>query len=243
MMKTLVILCAIAIAASASADVLLGWDFNGLTGGTAALDASATWTTADGNGPGYNDDGLQLASVTTTVTGRSTQDDFYRISGFDLQNTAPADIPASHSRYITWTVDPKDKHLITLDPTDSIVWRDIRIYDLEGEPDTIVVRSSLDGYSANLMVHPGGGDAITVDVGSGFQDLSDAVTFRLYVCDPDGASGGQLALREDSKGPDIAAAPLEHLDMVVNGSILEIPEPASVSLLALCAAFLLKRRG
>ena len=80
------------------AEVILGWNFDGLTG-TAALDDSYTWTTADGDTPGgYNDPRLETAALTATVTSGSSQDDFYRLSGFDLGNTAPGDIPSSHPR-------------------------------------------------------------------------------------------------------------------------------------------------
>ncbi len=197
-----------------------------------------------GNGPGHNHSGLGLGAVTTTVTGTSSQDDFYRVMGFNLGNTAPEDIPSSHESYVTWTVSPEDNYLVSLDSTGTIVWRDIRIYNADDDvPDNIVVRSSLDGYESNLMIHPAGGDGITVDVGSGFQNLSEPVTFRLYVCNEFEDTSGQMAMRPDSKGPDITSPPLGHLDLIVNGSAVQVPEPASLSTLAMCAAFLRRRTG
>jgi hypothetical protein len=213
-------------------DILAGWDFEGCNAAYLAAPSYAWATTnvtvsqlTDTNS-GFNDARLQTVVLTAVNLTPLGQDNFYRFSGWSNSNTPPAAIATSN--YFQWTIAPKPGYRFALDPANSLRGS-LRFYDSVNDNDDIVVlRSSLDGFTANLDTVSAASDgalslgAFHLDVGPGFTNLTSAVTFRLYCTDPD-SSVGNLALRPDE---NVATGALAHLDLVINGKIELSPPPA-----------------
>jgi hypothetical protein len=217
---------------AAWADILAGWDFEG---GNAAYLAAPEYAWATTNvtvapltdsNPGYNDARLETVVLTAVNLTPDNLDNFYRFTGWGNNSTPPSAIATSN--YFQWTIAPKPGYRFALDPVNSLRGS-LRFYDSTSDNDDIVVlRSSLDGFTANLDTVSAASDgalnlgAFHLDVGPGFTNLARAVTFRVYCTDPD-SSVGNLALRPDE---NVATGVLAHLDLVINGKIELSPPPA-----------------
>jgi PEP-CTERM motif len=228
-------------AGPARADIIAGWDFEGVN--TDNLTAPYPWTTADGAGGGVNDSNLEQVVLTAVGLEQISQDDFYRFQGWDLAEMPVGDIPSDHPNYIEWTIQPKPGYQFSLDPTNTFNGSN-RDYEYRTDVNPgryAVLRSSLDGYGANLDVSQGtqkdGG--LSLDVGSGFTDLTGPVTFRLYVCDEDELADDRWTFRSDE---NVATGDQSHLDLVIHGSVTEVPEPMTLALVGLGALSLGIRR-
>jgi len=168
-----------------SGAVILGWDFTG-------ANSSTTATVSTTNANGFAHAGLMSSVLSATNLTGANQDNFWRRAGFGNNNTALADM--AFTNYVEFTISPLDGQTFSLDATNSIMWKGREDRALN---DTIVLRSSLDGYGSNVatFTYPetGGSGTMTVSmgVGSGFQNLSSPVTFRIYATDPTGNTGEQ----------------------------------------------------
>jgi len=174
-------------------------------------------------------------SVGSALSGVN-QAGFYR---FTISSAGTNNSTLSNA-YIEFTVDPKTGQQFSLDATDSLQFY-TRLYDTDDFSAGLFVRSSLDGYSSTLStwLHPGSSDATTASFDlSGFTNVAQSVTFRIYYFDTDGDPDA-IAIRQ---GGSLGTS--GDLDFVLNGSVTPVPEPTALSLagLALLVGLLLSSR-
>jgi hypothetical protein len=116
----------------------------------------------------------QLNSVTSQPDG-ATFSAFTRVgvnwvSGTDVFNSNGFDVSLNANKYVTFTITPSN--FIALH---ELSWT----MDKSGNSGSWALRSSLDGFSANLATGAING-SISILLPSGFQNLSAPVSFRIY---------------------------------------------------------------
>ena len=178
------------LSADAVAQTLAQWNFDVNTTATTtpanATVSVATWSTGTMTFP---------AGHTTVSTDKALS-----TTGF---NTAAINT----AKYLSFSVTPNANYAIVLN--------NISFYDQKSGtgPTTWVLRSSLDGYAANLNTPtttntPFADVPNVVELGLDFQNIATAVTFRLYAY---GASGSTGTWRVD--------------DLTIEGSLFDVTNP------------------
>jgi hypothetical protein len=96
------------------------------------------------------------------------------VTGNNVFNSNNFDATQNNSKYLTFTITPANKMALT-----EISWDMAR----GGNSGTWAIRSSIDGYAANIATGTiaNGTNPYTVIFPSGFQNLTASVTFRIYV--------------------------------------------------------------
>jgi hypothetical protein len=223
-----VVLLAILASVPLRADTIAAWDFEGFDSDNLA--PPYPWATTNGTGGGYNDANLETLVLSAHNLSALSQADFYRFQDWGNDSTELDAI--STAGYWEITVDPKINCVFSLDPVDTFRGS-MRYYETMAYT---VLRSSLDGFTSNvdtfgeLVDGAANNGQWHLDIGTGFSNLSSAVIFRMYGANPSGATG-RITFRPDEQ---VATGALEHVDLIINGSTVLIPEPAAaVAALAL----------
>ncbi len=178
------------LSANAAAQTLAQWNFDVNTTAT-TIPANATISTA-----------AWSAGTMSFPAGHTTAatDNALSTTGF---NTAALNT----AKYLQFSVTPNANYAIVLN--------NVSFYDQKSGtgPTTWVLRSSLDGYATNLNTPtatntPFAATPNVVELGLDFQNISTAVTFRLYAY---GASGSTGTWRVD--------------DLTIEGSLFDVSNP------------------
>lgn len=113
--------------------------------------------------------------------------------------------------YVQVTVQPLNDQRITLTGLSFFVNHSVSAMNNTG-PQSVRVRSSLDGYSADLIQQSVSSSfqPVSVGLGGSFANQTGPVTFRIYGCPPNG--GGALRLDE----------------LIINGSVTSAPLPVTL---------------
>lgn len=233
MMKRVIALMMLA-GATAQADVLSAWDVDGIdVADGKGIDTSVAPYTFSASllGSNVDDARLSLGSVNPT-----TSNDQYGMKISADQTSLAGAIDNDH--YIQFTVTAASGYRLNL-----------ASIEMNGQSsstgaDDVALLSNVDGFSSTEIIDSvadisgltggfdtdssGFGSAIDLS-GASFQDL-ESVTFRLYGWGT--TSGSGVTYVRDLSGNDL----------IVNGTVSEIPEPAVLSLLTLAGAALLRRR-
>lgn len=178
------------LSSNAVAQTLAQWNFDVNTTATTtpanATVSTATWSAGTMTFPAGHTSASTDKALSTT--------------GF---NTAAINT----AKYLSFSVTPAANYAIVLN--------NISFYDQKSGtgPTTWVLRSSLDGYAANLNTPtatntPFADNPNVVELGLDFQNISTAVTFRLYAY---GASGSTGTWRVD--------------DLTIEGSLFDVSNP------------------
>lgn len=216
-------LLSLVCAGSLSAAVLAEYDFTGSTGTT--LDATPDFTLSGISATAISQNNLSLFGYTLVGTNPALQ---VRPSG--TQASASPETAFTDANYFTFTVTPDVGQTISLSSLD---------FDAKAGFNSGVrafyVASSVGGFTAANVLKS---DSLTgtlgtsfagysIDLtGAAFQNLTSAATFRFYI-------------QADTTGRS-----LEFDNIVLNGTVSAVPEPAAAaSLLGLAAvAFAVSRR-
>ncbi|OGV45701.1 MAG: hypothetical protein A2X46_09355 [Lentisphaerae bacterium GWF2_57_35] len=193
------------MAASANADVIAAWDFNG----TNAVDAGGILAAAVLGG------NVQAASI-TVGSGITPQNTASTWIGDDWLPTATLADAVLNNKYLEWTVAAAAGYQMTITNFAGLA------RDPGGTgPTNFVLRSSVDGYTADLAVYQlAGNQALSTPLSLSGQTT---VTFRYYGFDP---------VRVGTTGTG-GFRNLVGNDLTITGTIMAVPEPASMALLAL----------
>lgn len=196
---TAVVLVSACVANQATADLVVNYDFSGLSGTPAAVSAAAEHSNVTAST-------LTRGSGITAVSANNA----FESSGWTTATSVDL------NDYYGFTLMPDAGFMMTL--TD-ISFGEKRDNDgiLKFE-----IRSSLDSFAAAIAgtvttIGPGSGaNTWTFGLGSAFQDLTTAVGLRIYGYDADNA-GGTWRLQNFGTNDGL----------VVNGSVAAVPEPAA----------------
>ncbi|HEV7298912.1 MAG TPA: PEP-CTERM sorting domain-containing protein [Tepidisphaeraceae bacterium] len=215
-------IASIALSSAANAAELLGFNTAGNAG---------TETTE----PSVSNDPLLLPSTLTLGSGITPTANANRFGGnnfFDTGDTNPTTLAESiaGNDYFQFTVTPVAEASFTPTSFDFI-------FDFSSTgPNSVALRSSVDGYAENL------GQLTTMTTStvtfksisiSGLTDLTAATTFRLYGFGATATTGtGGLDAANGRTTPNV----------ILNGTVTAVPEPASLGLLALGGLAALRRR-
>jgi hypothetical protein len=208
--------------ANTNAVVLLQYDFTGQSQTPSLVDPAV-------NG---GDMALSLSLNSVTVTDRMGS------SGY-----APRNGGFNSSCYYEFTLAPLPGYAMTIESVDYLASRSGATF---GGPTQTSIRASFDGglsWSTDLggmigtptgPIDTGGATVATGILGSAFQNLTEAVSFRIYGWNPTALLPGNREMAID--------------DVVVQGSVSPVPEPGSYALaggvgLCLFAAFRHVRRS
>ncbi len=212
MKKRFIVSVFVALFATAvQAELLIGWDFDGVTATSTSMDST---TNVANMQAGSLNSGGSLVSIDRSDVAA------YR-------NLAAADTPAgalSGNLYVEFTVAADSGYQFTLSSLDLI------LDDVSGSSGagSYFVRSNLDNYTSDIVAPtliPT--DAAPANYGlTGFTDMS-SVTFRVYAYDQTGAAGAFnmfIGFGENNTTDGLT-------DMGVNGTISVVPEPVTAGLL------------
>ena len=235
-------LCAVCLSASRTEGAVLAlYDFETTTGGAASTISSASTV----SGPGYSlstftggiglqgsvpDTGAITATSTTGVgTTTNSRHLVVRVGGTDATARTEEQAAVTANDYYGFTITPDVGAPLTLT---SLSFDLTRSGTFSGR---VFVRSSLDGYTANLYTNdlPASSNTLApitpIALGAAFTDVSEPVTFRIYFAD-------DSSTRVDT---DTNSGIVYRMD---NVSLQGVPEPGSTLLLVLGAAGFLTRR-
>ncbi len=222
MKKCIIVIAIIAIAGTASADLLMGWDLDFIT----IADGPKDDVTCTSNTVGISTANTLSAGAGANVVGRN-----HAVTLRDMISTTNIAQALSNDVYWGTTVAKSGTMPFTLS---SFV---ARPYRSSGDGVTFDLRSSVDSYATSLgtIVAPNANtEAWSVDLTS-LSGAHDSVEFRVYVYDTiptggeyDSAGFGLLNVSDDAL-----------IDFGIEGDV--IPEPALLGLLGLGVLALIRR--
>jgi hypothetical protein len=207
MKKWIVAVCSLVVAHTASADLLVAFDFNGYAG--SELQGTSTVVSVGIDGPV-----LILRGSGLTAVGNA---DRFNAQGWD--GATSSDNALAANNYFEWTITPSAGYSM------SVTQISFQVQRSNTGASNLVLRTSVDSYAANLnTLNNFAGNNNTV--GSTFnssgvtalQDTTGAITFRVIAWP--GASTGSLGF--EGGGNDIQ----------IFGTTTLVPEPTTVLLMA-----------
>jgi hypothetical protein len=214
--QLLAAVCILSFACSAHAAVITTYDFTGAAGDQASTSASSV---ASGLTAGVL---IRGPGVTAATGANSINSTAWSTGGLDFND------------YYGFTLTPGAGATLNVD---SISFSERR--SATGIK-TISVRSSLDNFASDLFTTTVLDDTLTrrqsVTLGSAFDALTSAVTFRIYGYNAEAAGGSWRLGVSTTTGENTGNFPA---NLVVDGSITAVPEPGTLTLLGLGALSLL----
>lgn len=231
------ILTAISVAAAmlsaptVKADVLAQYDFE--TFSVASLDADANSTASNVTlGPGLTTTG-SVISLNGNEFIQMTADGNPGAGPWD-NNAGNVQSAIDDDNYVTFTLTPAAGFALNLSSvtfegstswggSTPAFWGFAATSSVNGHStgNEVVIYAEPDGSTGNAWV-PINGDLS----GAGYQNLAGPITFRIYAWDGAGSSTSNTRLD----------------NFVVNGTVVPVPEPASLALLGLSGVMFLRRR-
>ena len=223
MKRLIVVLFAFAFAFVANADLLSSWNFQGASSAT----PPTTWDATSVN---------SLMSTTLISRGAGVTASG-NTNGFSASAWAQPDLAGAiaNSDYFEWSLSP------LAGTTFSVTNAYYAIIRSGTGPSNFTLRSSFDGYGSDLWavsnISATAQQNYTIDLSgsAGLQNLSAAVTFRMYAYQ-NASAAGTARIEDEGAGAPATA------DLIMNG--LAIPEPGTMALmgLGLLALTYLRRR-
>ncbi|GEM_PF-2781298 len=215
MKKCIIVIAIIAIAGTASADLLMGWDLDFIT----IADGPKDDVTCTSNTVGISTANTLSAGAGANVVGRN-----HAVTLRDMISTTNIAQALSNDVYWGTTVAKSGTMPFTLSTFVA------RPYRSSGDGVTFDLRSSVDNYTTSLgtIVDPDSlSEAWSVDLTS-LSGSHDSVEFRVYIYDITPGTGGAY----DGAGfGNVGSATDALIDFGIEGDV--IPEPALLGLLGL----------
>lgn len=219
------------------ADVLGTYDFTGATGLQASTSAnfSAEGVTVGDITRGTNY-GAPVSSAVFNQNGISTNPGL-AMNNVAFQANYTLATAVANDAYFEFSVSADDGYEFDLT---SITFGARRASGGSG-PNNLALRSSLDGFSANMAAQSIAGTTldpteVIFNLGESVQNMTDTVVFRIYGYARTGSGGyGILTISADSAAP-----------FTINGTVSTVPEPSAfatlVGVVVLGATALRRRR-
>lgn len=199
----------------------------GFQSANAAVLANYNFNSSNGNSSDTDPDSTASAFTATGLTTSYLDPNFVAGDTIAVRATTASMASTISTDYYSFTITPTAGNRLSLSGTAALTFQYARNTGFGGAEFSWAVRSSLDGFTANIATGATTGSGTwfnaSVNLGAGF-DFEDgtAVTFRIYVAD----------------GTANSATAYGYLDNVVlNGTVSVIPEPVNVALgvFGLCA--------